>query len=69
MVHQGAGERNFHIFELLLEGAKDRLGALQLSGITDFKYVANRDEDTARLQEEWREVRCAIVADWYQRPW
>eukprot|EP00730_Choanoeca_flexa_P004847 TRINITY_DN11819_c4_g1_i5.p1 TRINITY_DN11819_c4_g1~~TRINITY_DN11819_c4_g1_i5.p1 ORF type:complete len:1165 (+),score=413.54 TRINITY_DN11819_c4_g1_i5:208-3702(+) len=60
VVKQGPGERNYHIFELLLEGAKDRLGGLHLAGHDEFKYLANRDEDKARLKQEWDEVQAAF---------
>lgn len=60
VVKQGPGERNYHIFELLLVGGSDLASKLKLSASASYGYVANRDPNTARLKEEWAEVSAAM---------
>lgn len=36
---QGKGERNFHVFELLLRGMGNKLGSYHLDNISTFQYA------------------------------
>lgn len=60
VVLQGPGERNYHIFELLLNGGKSLAGMLKLSADANYGYLVNRDTDVKRMQEEWDEVIAAM---------
>lgn len=56
VVKQGAGERNFHIFELILMADNQLLSKLKLDAQGTYGYIPYRCDDRSRLKEEWDAV-------------
>merc|ERR1712078_658641 len=54
VVKQGPGERNYHIFELLLQDSN--IGQVNLQGLSSFQYLQSRRTDDDNLKAEYEVV-------------
>lgn len=59
VVKQGPGERNYHIFELLLQDSN--IGQVNLQGLSSFQYLQSRRTDDDNLKAEYNEVVEALA--------